>query len=128
MPSILIEKGNFTMAEVHTNPDGGKETVSAGGWKPDENGGCVIVCAVDTEDKNKQAGDAAIFGDWQAAEYLGRVLELLKPARAVNVPDFKAIFKAARIDGMDMCLYCQSLECPDCYMNPENWEEAENGI
>lgn len=77
-----------------------------------------------------------VFGDYQAAEYLRRAVELLQPSRPINIPNFRAIVREAVRQGVDICECCRPLEnqrdgeirhtpaCADCIVR-EWMEEAE---
>ena len=73
----------------------------------------------------EQDGPAEVFGDWQAAEYLARVLEMIHPSRQINVPNLEAMIRQATKDGFNICDYCPDFNCRDCIVNewkgdPEN--------
>ena len=48
-------------------------------------------------------------------------LEILNPNRDVNLPDFATITRKAMKDGVDMCDYCEKLDCWDCVVR--EWKE-----
>ena len=65
----------------------------------------------------------SVYGDFAAAEYLGKILEKLNPQRQINFPDFKGIVKVALRNGIDFCDYCSSTNCcTDCIVN--EWKEG----
>jgi hypothetical protein len=70
------------------------------------------------EPGNDGAGrPALIFGDWDAANYLAKVVELIRPNRQINIPDLEALIRAAYKDGFDLCQYCPDCNCRDCIVN-----------
>ena len=83
-------------------------------------GPCVAIGTLDPK-TNEVDEITDIFGDYDAAGYLARAMEHLKPARPVNIPDFAAIVRAATKDGVDICDYCQGLNCRDCAVT--EWKE-----
>jgi len=95
-------------------------------WEPDPAGGCVALWPVNPETM-KVDGAAEIYGDWDAARYLARVVELIHPNRQINVPDLEAIIKSAAADGCDVCDYCPDggYRCRDCIVN--EWKEDPGG-
>lgn len=92
-------------------------------WEPDPAGGCVALWPINPETM-KVDGAAEIYGDWDAAHYLARVVELIHPNRQINVPDLEAIIKSAAADGYDICDYCpdSGYSCRDCIVN--EWKSA----
>ncbi|MEG1594226.1 MAG: hypothetical protein RR350_07410, partial [Oscillibacter sp.] len=53
-------------------------------WTENPTGGCVCLWPMDPETRNSN-GPAEIFGDWDAASYLARVLEMIHPNRKINI-------------------------------------------
>ena len=90
------------------------ETKSAN-WSYSPDGGSVAVGKLDP-DTLTPIEPASFFGNWDAAGYLSRALDLLNPSRAINVPNIKAIVGAAIEDGDEdfICQYCQGVNCVDC--------------
>ncbi len=86
----------------------------------------MAICDVDPETMEPVSA-SEVYGDYQAAHYLARILEKLGPGRPANVPDFRAILKAAVIDVADedfFCDYCQrygGYDCRDCIVT--EWKE-----
>lgn len=64
---------------------------------------------------------AEVYGDWDAAAYLRRVVELIHPNRQINIPDLEAMIRAATKAGEDICTYCPDCNCRDCIVN--EWKE-----
>lgn len=120
---LFIAKGNVSLGTKKTDEDGNiiKETHAT--FSTDENGSCVAVGEFDEESTELNLKIHSIHGDWDASGYLGAILEALKPQRQINLPDFKAIFKAAHNNGFDFCSYCQKdiYDCRDCIV--KQWEE-----
>lgn len=126
MSIICIAKGTATMG--HTTIGRGGEVTSRepARWEPDPAGGCIALWTMNPETMEQET-PARIYGDWQAAEYLGDVLAELKPHRKVNLPDFPEIVRAAMDDGVDLCEYCQSFGCNECIVNEwKNERSNEN--
>ena len=74
----------------------------------------------------KVDGAAEIFGDYDAAHYLARAVELIHPNRKINVPDLAAMVRGAAEDGLDLCEYCQApYMCRDCIV--KEWKEDPGG-
>lgn len=124
MNIVCIGLGNATLGHKQYGPDGKVVSETPAKWEPDPEGGCVAVWTMDAETK-EITGPADVFGDWDAAGYLGRVLERIKPGRKINVPDLKKIFKSADDDGIDLCDYCKDGPCwccDDCIVR--QWKEG----
>ena len=109
MSIICIAKGTATIGMTTRGADGKIISQTPARWEHDPDGGCVALWTMNPETEEQEA-PARIYGDWQASEYLGDVLAELKPRRKVNLPDFPAIVRAAMADGMDICVYCRSLQ------------------
>ena len=69
----------------------------------------------------KLIGEAEVYGDWDAAAYLRRVVELIHPNRQINIPNLEAMIRAAAKDGVDICTYCPDYNCRGCIVN--EWKE-----
>lgn len=89
-------------------------------------GPCVAVGELDPETMEAK-GDADIYGDWDAAGYLAKAMELLKPSRKLNIPDFKAIVKSLwEEDHIDLCDHCRDFhDCSACIVNTWKAEDEE---
>ena len=61
-------------------------------------GGSVAIWPMDPE-KMEPSGPAEVYGDWDAAAYLRRVVELIHPNRQINIPDLEAMIRAAERPG-----------------------------
>lgn len=110
---LFIAKGNCRLSI--NNKEGASFDV-------DENGGCVVVGKINT-DTMKMVGALSAFGDWQAAQYLERILKELNPKRKINIPNFKEMILRANKDNCDICDYCNDLDCRDCIVY--EWKENE---
>ena len=87
----------------------------------------MIVGKLDLETMKPTEPVENVYGDWDAASYLAKALELLKPGRRVNIPDIKSMVQNLWKDaGIDICEHCHDYyNCRDCIVN--EWkEEAEN--
>lgn len=121
---LFIAKGNVTLGQKQTNEAGEITKETPATFSTDENGSCVAVGEFDENAPELNLNIHSIHGDWDASGYLGAILEALKPQRRINIPDFKAIFKAALDNGSDFCDYCQKgIDCSDCIV--KQWEEED---
>lgn len=123
MSVIFIATGTATMGMTKTDKDGNVVSRTPAQFTIDDTGGSVAIGELDPETMKPKEPVTGIYGDWDAAGYLAKALELLKPRRLVNIPDFKAIILAAEKDGTDVCDYCQSCNCSDCIV--KEWKEEE---
>ena len=126
MGAIFIGRGDCRLGMRRTDAEGNVVEQTGAKWEPNAEGGCVAICDMDT-DKMEPTGTAEVFGDWDAAHFLARVLEKLGPGRPMNVPDFRGILKRAARDGADedfFCEYCEQYgySCRDCIVTA--WKEA----
>jgi len=124
MAIIMIGLGETRLGTIRRDKDG-NEVKTPARWTPDPKGGSVCVCLLNPETMEPE-GDAEIYGDWDAAAYLKRVLELLKPTRRSNLPDIKSMIQAAYRDGFDICDYCceqGKWYCQDCIV--QEWKDEE---
>lgn len=127
MGAIFIGRGDCHLGRTRTDAEGNVVEKSEAHWEQNDKGGCVAICDMDP-DKMETVGPAEIFGDWDAAHFLPRVLEKLGPGRALNVPDFKAILKKAMDNGQGkfyFCDFCERRDCQNCIV--EEWLEDEDG-
>ena len=121
MSMIFLAKGTCTIGMTKTDKDGNVVESTSAQFTFDGTGGSIAIGEMDPDTKEIKEESVSIFGDWDAAGYLAEAIELLKPRRKVNIPDFKAIIQAAIKDGVDICDYCQSCNCHDCIV--EEWKE-----
>lgn len=124
MGVIGIGVGDATLGGRTIGADGQVIRETPARWTENPAGGCVAIWPMNPETM-KPDGAAEIFGDWQAAEYLARVLDLIHPNRQINVPNLEAMIRQATKDGFNICDYCQDFNCRDCIVNewkgdPEN--------
>lgn len=122
MDVICIALGNVTLGTCTRGPDGEVTKKTEPKAEIDPEGCCTMVWTVDSA-TDQQTAPVQIFGDWQAAEYLAYILELLKPKRAVNIPNFESIVKLAAAEGVNFCEYCLECRCNDCIVN--EWRNKE---
>ena len=122
---ICIGRGTATLGRYTRHEDGTTTQDIGAHWEPDAGGGSVAIFKMDA-DTNKVTCPAEVFGDWQAAEYLGRVLELLGPGRAPNLPHLREIVYHMSNDGLDICDYCGGLLCcAECIVKDWKQESEE---
>ena len=124
MGVIGIGVGDATMGGRTIGADGKVISETPARWTENPAGGCVAIWPMNPETM-KPDGAAEIFGDWQASEYLARVLDLIHPNRQINVPNLEAMIRQATKDGFNICDYCPDFNCRDCIVNewkgdPEN--------
>ena len=129
MSAIFMAHGTVHMGIVRQHKNGATETVPPK-FEEDDKGGCIIIGKAKFEDqgdsfKMVQDGPADVFGDYEAWEYFHRVVELLRPVRTINMPDFEDLVKHQAKHGGDICGGCKdSLLCENCIVH--RWlEEAE---
>ena len=91
---LFIAKGNVSLGTKKTDADGNIVDQTNATFSTDENGCCVAVGEFDEEATELNLNIHSIHGDWDAAGYLGAILEALKPKRQVNLPDFKSHFRS----------------------------------
>lgn len=124
MAMIFMGVGNAHLGVVKHDAAGNVISKTEPHWEPEEAGGCVAMGLLDPETMRPD-GAAEIFGDWDAARYLARVLELLHPNRQINVPDLAAMIRVACKQGVDICDFCPDCNCRDCIVN--EWKEDAGG-
>ena len=130
MSTVFLARGNFTIGSNKVDGNGNVVESTPSRFEPDPEGGCVAVGLLDDETGEPKPG-ADLFGDWQAAGYLSRALELLGPTRPVNLPDIKAMVRQARGTYAEdfICDRCMDLpafhNCRDCIVT--EWKEDEDG-
>lgn len=88
----------------------------------DPEGGSIVVGKLKiTDDGMEPDGPADVFGDWDAGGYLRKALEVIKPSRRHNLPDFEGIVKGMVAESSDKdCPFfehCSSVFCRDCVVN-----------
>ena len=124
MSIIFLAKGTCTMGITTRDKDGNIVESKPAQFTYDDHGGSVVVGELDPETMKPAEPVDNVYGDWDAAGYLAKVLELMNPRRGVNIPDLKAIVQRAyKEDGNDLiCDYCHDFKCRDCIVN--EWKEA----
>ena len=90
MGSVFIGRGDCHLGRIKTDAEGNVVEKTSAKWEPNNVGVCVAICDMDP-DKMEPTGPAEVFGDWDAAHFLARIMEKLGPGRSVNVPDFRAM-------------------------------------
>ena len=93
MGVIGIGVGTATMGRICRDKDGTITEQSTARWDADPAGGSVAIWPMDPE-KMEPSGPAEVYGDWDAAAYLRRVVELIHPNRRINIPDLEAMIRA----------------------------------
>lgn len=120
MGVIGIGVGTAKMGRICRDKAGKITEQSTARWDADPAGGSVAIWPMDPE-KMEPSGPAEVYGDWDAAAYLRRVVELIHPNRRINIPDLEAMIRAAAKAGEDICTYCPDCNCRDCIVN--EWKE-----
>lgn len=122
MSMIFLATGNCTLGFTHTDQDGNITESKPAQFEFADDGSCVAIGYLNPETGEPLGELAGLFADWDAGGYLAKVLELLKPARPVNIPDFPAIIKEAmEYDSDVLCRYCPSIDCRECVV--AEWKE-----
>lgn len=120
MGVIGLGVGDAIMGRTRRDENGNIMEQSAARWDANPAGGSVAIWPMDPE-KMEPSGPAEVYGDWDAARYLARVVDLIHPNRQINIPDLEAMIRAAAKDGVDICTYCPDYNCRDCIVN--EWKE-----
>lgn len=121
MGIISIGVGTCTLGRRQVDRDGNVASETPARWEADPAGGSVAIVSLNPETM-EQDGPVEVFGDWQAGQYLARVVELIHPNRQINVPDLEAMIRRAAMDGLDLCDYCEDCYmCRDCIV--KEWKE-----
>lgn len=89
MGVIGIGVGTATLGRICRDKDGNITEQSTARWDADPAGGSVAIWPMDPE-KMEPSGPAEVYGDWDAAAYLCRVVELIHPNRQINIPNLGA--------------------------------------
>lgn len=116
MGIIVIGVGTARMGRTCRDKDGNIAEQIPAQWEATPAGGSVAIWPVDPE-KMEPSGPAEVYGDWDAAAYLRRVVDLIQPNRQINIPDLEAMIRTAAKDGVDICTYCPDFGCRDCIVN-----------
>ena len=118
MRAIFIGRGDCHLGIIKKDAAGNVVEQTGARWEPNAEGGCIAICDMDP-DKMETTGAAEVFGEWDAAHFLARVLEKLGTGRHANIPDFRAILKTAMDNGQGKNYFCDFCErfgysCRDC--------------
>ena len=125
MGIISIGVGTCTLGRKDVDKDGNVIKETPAKWEVDPEGSAVAIVPLNPETMEPD-GMVEIFGDWQAGQYLARVVELIHPNRQINVPDLEAMIRRAAMDGLDLCDYCEDCYmCRDCII--KEWKEDPGG-
>ena len=125
MGIISIGVGTCTLGRRQVDRDGNVVSETPARWEADPAGGSVAIVPLNPETM-EQDGPVEVFGDWQAGQYLAKVLEMLQPTRKTNLPDLEAMIRRAALDGLDLCDYCEDCYmCRDCIV--KEWKEDPGG-
>lgn len=125
MGIISIGVGTCTLGRRQLDKDGNVVKETPARWETDPEGSSVAIVPLNPETM-EQDGPAEVFGDWQAGQYLAKVLEMLQPTRKTNLPDLEAMIRRAALDGLDLCDYCEDCYmCRDCIV--KEWKEDPGG-
>ena len=98
MSIVCIAIGDAVMGCRTLGPHGEVIKETKAHWDHNPEGGSVAIWTTNGETDEPEA-PADLYGDWDAAHYLTRVLELRHPRRRINVPDLKSMILAADKDG-----------------------------
>lgn len=117
--AIFLAKGTATVGQIRTDKGGNIIEKVPSQFTFSKKGECVAIGSLDPE-TNLPTSISNVYGDWDAAGYLGKVLELMNPDRAINIPDFRAIIQEIwERRSVDVCEYCPTAgyACRDCIVN-----------
>lgn len=125
---LYVGRGDVTMGRTTTDGEGNVVKQLPAQYEEKDDGACVVIGEVNTE-TGELGPVTSIYGDWQAAEYLGDVLSRIGKTRPINIPDFKAMVQKAEKDrswGTDniFCEKCRetgNMSCRFCIVN--EWKE-----
>lgn len=123
MSFIFMATGDARLGITKTDKDGNVTESTQAQFEFADGGACVAIGCLDPKTLEPQKELNSVFGAWDAGGYLARALELLKPSHPINIPDFAEITKAAMKDGVDLCDYCQRLDCRECVV--AEWKEDD---
>lgn len=121
MSIIFLAKGTATMGMRKLDNAGNIVESRPAQFTFDDAGSCVAIGELDQETFQPKGPITGLFADWDASGYLSMALELLKPSRQMNIPDFEAIIKEAFRYGVDVCDYCRVIDCNNCAV--KEWKE-----
>lgn len=116
MSVIFLARGTATIGMIKRDADGKVIEQTPAQFTIDGTGGSVGIGTLDPETM-KPTGLECVYGDWDAAAYLAKVLEMMKPDRPINIPDFRGMIHEIAIrERVDICEYCHNAgyNCRDC--------------
>ena len=130
--ALIMVRGNAFLGMTTRDADGNVVEKQAPRFEYDPKGGTVAVTEIDPETMEVRE-PVEIFGDWDAAGYLGRALKIMQPSRQVNAPDLREIIREAAANGDKrlLCDYCKAARsCPDCIITDWvlEWEEEQEAM
>ncbi len=129
MSALFMAVGTCKLGQTKVDQEGNTVEHTQASFEPDPAGGCVVVGKLDLSgDDMKLDGPADIYGDYDAAGYLGRALEILSPGRKPNIPDFRKIIKGLAADSIygdcPFIDHCEFEVCQNCIVS--QWLEEED--
>ena len=129
MSALFIATATVRLGQTTTDKDGNVIKHTKPSCEFDPAGGSVIVGKLKiTDDSMEPDGPVDVFGDWDAAAYLRRALEIIEPKRRHNIPDFEGIIKDVVAQSIDKdCPFierCKTMYCRDCIVNEWTKEAA----
>lgn len=125
MSAIFLAKGTAMIGMTTTDAQGNVTSHRPPQFKIDGKGSCIAIGELDTETMKVVEPVSNVYGDYDAAGYLAKILELLKPDRPINIPDIKGIVLALERENVDICDYCEDngYMCRDCIVS--QWRDAD---
>ena len=125
---IFLAKGTAKMGMCTRDGDGNIVTQTPATFTVEDTGSCIAVGTIDTETHQIKEPVSAIYGDWDAAGYLGAILQMINPSRTLNIPDFKSLIIEAFNNGFDICEHCDpAYFCRECVVAQWKAEAKKNG-
>lgn len=126
---IFLQRGHFFLGRTTRDRNGEIVEQHPQHFDPDPEGPCVVVGILNDETM-EQEGSAELYGDYDAAGYLGKVLALMGHTRESTLPDFESIIRKMQEckRNEDCCLmsYCERPSCRGCVV--KTWiEDEEDG-
>ena len=128
---VFLCKGTFNLGQRTVDGQGNVIKETKAEFKSDPGGGSVAVGEMDDETM-EQIGTADLFGDYDHWGILNKALQLLRPTRPGNLPEFGSIFTKMYKENPNDCPfrpYCDRIRCADCVC--WDWideiEEADDG-
>lgn len=126
MKLVFLGLGTAHLGVRTLDEQGNVSSETPAQWTPDPNGGTVAVGVLDPNTM-EPSSPLSLYGDWAAAGYLKKALELLHPSRSANIPDIETIVKRASSAGeTPLCDYCTENKCASCIIKEWMREAEEN--